>query len=55
MIKGKKTPPSPPAVQAIPVARPRRTLNQWPTAAMAGVKRQQEDMPPRTLKERKIW
>lgn len=55
IIRGNMQPPTPPAVQATPVAQPRRWLNQCPTAATGGVKRVLAEMPPRTLKERKIW
>lgn len=55
MIRGNMTPPNPPAVHAIPVAQPRRTLNQWPTAATGGVNSVLADIPPSTLKERNIW
>lgn len=54
MIKGNMQPPTPPAVQATPVAQPRRTLNQWPTAAKGGVKSVLADIPPRTLNDRNI-
>lgn len=55
IISGKITPPIPPAVQAMPVAYPLRTLNQWPTAETAGVKSVHAERPPSTLKERNIW
>lgn len=42
------TPPMPPAVEATPVASPRRTLNQCPTAAMQGVKINEEPVPRMT-------
>lgn len=54
IIKGNMQPPMPPAVQATPVAQPRRTLNQWPTAASGGVKSVPADIPPRTLNDRNI-
>ena len=52
---GNITPPRPPAVVAMPVARPLRTLNQWPTTEVAGVNRADEESPPRTLNDRNIW
>ena len=54
IIKGNMQPPTPPAVQATPVAQPRRTLNQWPTAANGGAKSVLADTPPRTLNDRNI-
>jgi hypothetical protein len=53
IIRGNETPPRPPAVQATPVARPRRSLNQWEMAETLGLKRSEEEMPPRTPKERR--
>lgn len=55
IITGNMTPPIPPAVQAMPVAYPRRTLNQCPMQETAGIKRAHADRPPRTLNERNIW
>lgn len=52
---GKITPPKSPAVEAIPVARSRRTLNQCPTHEMAGVKRVHPERPHEILNERKTW
>lgn len=54
-IRGKMTPPMEPPVEAIPVARPRRFLKKWPTAAMEGVKRRVEAMPLRTPNDRMNW
>ena len=54
IIRGNITPPSPPAVQAMPVAKPRRMLNQCPTHETAGVNNVQAESPPRTLKDKKI-
>lgn len=55
MMRENAMPPSPPAVQAIPVARARLLQNQWPMAVSAGLKRSDELMPPQTPKERRIW
>lgn len=54
MMTENSIPPTLPAVVAMPVARPLRTLNQWPTTEAAGVNRADEESPPRTLNDRKI-
>jgi hypothetical protein len=54
-MSGKMTPPRLPAVEAMPVARPRRTLKKWPMAAMEGVKRREQERPDRTPKARRNW
>jgi hypothetical protein len=43
-------PPNAPPAETIPDARPRRRLNQWPGAAMQGVKIRDEPTPPMTPK-----
>jgi hypothetical protein len=48
-------PPMPPAVDASPVAKPRLALNQWPTAAMHGVKVSDVPRPPRMPNDRMNW
>jgi len=53
IVRGNATPPTPPAVHAMPVARARFLRNQWPTTAMLGVKSSEEEIPPRTPNERK--
>jgi hypothetical protein len=54
-IKGKKIPPSDPAQLAIPVAKPRRILNQWPIVPIATVDRSDVPRPARTPKTRMNW
>lgn len=54
-MRGKMMPPIPPAVDASPVAKPRLALNQWPTAAMHGVKVSDVPRPPRTPNDRMNW
>lgn len=55
MISEKARPPVPPAVQAIPIAKPLRRWKKWPMQETAEVKRQQVLRPPSTPKERMIW
>jgi hypothetical protein len=55
MMSGKTTPPTPPAVQATPVANARLFENQCPTAAMLGLNRRDAEMPPRTPKVSRNW
>lgn len=54
-IKGKKIPPSDPAQLAMPVAKPRRTLNQWPIVPIATVERSEVPKPARAPKTRMKW
>lgn len=54
-MKEKAMPPMPPAVHAMPVAKPWRLQNQWPIVETLGVKRQHAERPPRTPKERRKW
>lgn len=54
-IKGKKIPPSDPAQLAMPVAKPRRILNQWPIVPIATVDRSDVPRPARTPKTRMNW
>ena len=51
----KKTPPSDPAQLARPVAKPRRTLNQWPMVPTATVVRREVPKPPRMENTRIKW
>ena len=51
-IKGKKIPPKDPAQLAIPVANPRRTLNQWPIVVTATVDRSDDPTPAMIEKTR---
>lgn len=53
VISENMIPPMPPAVQAMPVARPCLLENQWPTVETLGVKRKHADTPPRTPKDSK--
>jgi hypothetical protein len=55
IINGKRTPPKPLPINAIPLARPRRAMNQWATQAMAGVMSKEVPMAVRSEKERRIW
>jgi hypothetical protein len=52
-MSGKMTPPREPAVEATPVAKPRRAWKKWPTAAMEGVKSRDEARPERRPKARR--
>src|SRR3569833_855848 len=52
-MSGKTTPPAPPPVAAMPVAKPRLARKKCPTAAMEGVKSRAEAIPLRMPKERK--
>jgi hypothetical protein len=52
-MSGKMTPPSEPAVEATPVAMPRRARKKWPIAAMEGVKRREDARPERRPKARR--
>jgi hypothetical protein len=54
-MSGKITPPREPAVEATPVARPRRTLKKWPIAAMEGVKSSEHEAPESRPKARRNW
>lgn len=47
IMREKTIPPIPPAVHAMPVARPCRLQNQWPIVDTLGVKRRHADKPPR--------
>jgi len=51
VINENMIPPIPPAVQAMPVARPCRLENQCPIVETLGVKRKQAERPPRTPKD----
>ena len=51
IISGKMQPPMPPAVHAMPVARPRLLLNQCPMAETLGLKSIDAEMPPSTPNE----
>ena len=55
IMRLKKTPPNDPAQLARPVAKPRRTLNQWPMVPMATVDRREVPNPPRIEKTRTKW
>lgn len=55
VIRENTIPPIPPAVQAMPVARPCRLENQWPIVETLGVKRKQAERPPRTPKDSRNW
>ena len=55
MISENMIPPMPPAVQAMPVARPCLLENQWPIVETLGVKRKQAERPPRTPKDNRNW
>jgi hypothetical protein len=55
MMSEKTIPPIPPAEHATPVAKARRLQNQWPMADRLGVKMSDEDIPPKTPKERRNW
>lgn len=55
IMRGNTTPPVPPAVHAMPVARALRFENQCPMAEMLGLKSIDADMPPRTPKDNKNW
>ena len=48
-------PPVPPAVQAMPVARPCLLENQWPIVETLGVNKRQAESPPKTPKDSKNW
>ena len=51
VIRVNMIPPIPPAVQAMPVARPCRLENQCPIVETLGVKRKHAERPPRTPKD----
>lgn len=51
VISENMIPPVPPAVQAMPVARPCRLENQCPIVETLGVNRKQADRPPKTPKD----
>ena len=55
VISENTIPPVPPAVQAMPVARPCLLENQWPIVETLGVKRKQAERPPRTPKDSRNW
>jgi hypothetical protein len=52
-VIGKRTPPSPPAVVAIPVAKARFWSNQWPKVAMLMFQSTEDEHPPRIPNARK--
>ncbi len=54
-LKGKKINPSDPEQLAMPVAKPRRILNQWPIVPIATVARRDVPRPARTPKTRINW
>jgi hypothetical protein len=49
IITGKTTPPTPPTVHTMLVARAYLLENQCPTAVMLGLKRREAEQPPKTL------
>ena len=53
VINENMIPPMPPAVHAMPVARPCLLENQWPIVETLGVNRKQADRPPSTPKDSK--
>lgn len=55
IISGRMQPPVPPAVHAMPVARPCRLLNQCPMAETLGFKSIDAEMPPRMPNESREW
>jgi hypothetical protein len=55
IMRGKATPPRPPAVHAMPVANARRLQNQCPITATLGLKSRDAEVPPSTPKDSKNW
>jgi hypothetical protein len=53
VISENMMPPVPPAVQAMPVAKPCLLENQWPMVETLGVNRRQDERPPKTPKDRR--
>ena len=55
VISENMIPPIPPAVQAMPVARPCLFENQCPIVETLGVNRKQAERPPRTPNDNRNW